>query len=121
MAEEEDVAVLVDVEVDVRDRVGVAEGQSCCWFMTSSPMGPSSKDPSFMDSATQATEGSHTPISGLAVPLAYVARARGMLENLEGGMGGGLRTVHVDTKQYALRLLVPKHAATHTPQPAPHW
>lgn len=81
MAEEEDVAVLVDVEVDVRDRVGVAEGQSCCWFMTSSPMGPSSKDPSFMDSATQATEGSHTPISGLAVPLAYVARARGMLEN----------------------------------------
>jgi hypothetical protein len=80
--EAEDVAVLVDVEVDVWDTVGVAEGQSCCWFMTSFPMGPSSLDPSFMDSTTQATVGSHTPIKGLTVPLAYVARARGMLEYL---------------------------------------
>jgi hypothetical protein len=75
-----DVAVLLLVAVDVRDTVGVAEGQFCCSPMLSSPTVPSSADPSLMDSATQATVGSHTPMPGLATPPAVVASAKGILE-----------------------------------------
>ncbi len=75
-----DVALLVAVAVDVRDTVGVAEGQFCCSPMLSSPTGPSSADPIFTVMATQATAGSHTPMSGLAAPPAVVASAKGILE-----------------------------------------